>query len=175
MIVNVLTVDVEEYYHAAIFRRGAKTLAGSTSRAGSNGAWSFCSTFCAGHRTRATFFVLGEVAAAHPHLMRTVVAEQHEIACHGDRHEDVYRQSPDEFRHDIRRAKAQIEEVIGRPSSAIGRRTSPLAARSHGPTTFSPRRAFRTTRASIRFITTATASRTRCDFRTRSGEAAPPA
>ena len=115
MIVNVLTVDVEEYYHAAIFRRGAKTLPGSALESRVERSMELLLDLLRRNRTRATFFVLGEVAAAHPHLMRTLVAEQHEIACHGDRHEDVCRQSPDEFRHDIRRAKAQIEEVIGRP------------------------------------------------------------
>ena len=115
MIVNVLTVDVEEYYHAAIFRRGAKTLPGSALESRVERSMELLLDLLRRNRTRATFFVLGEVAAAHPHLMRTLVAEQHEIACHGDRHEDVCRQSPDEFRYDIRRAKAQIEEVIGQP------------------------------------------------------------
>ena len=45
--------------------------------------------------------------------MRRIADEQHEVACHGDRHEDVYRQSPREFRADVRRAKAQIEQIIG--------------------------------------------------------------
>lgn len=115
MIVNVLTVDVEEYYHAAIFRRGAGTRQprGFESRVEAN--MELLLELLRKHRTRATFFVLGEVAAAHPSIMRAMAADQHEIACHGDRHEDVYRQSPQEFREDIRRAKAQIEAVVGQP------------------------------------------------------------
>ena len=39
----------------------------------------------------------------------------HEIACHGNGHDDVYRLSPGEFRADIRQAKARIEDVVGDP------------------------------------------------------------
>jgi polysaccharide deacetylase family protein (PEP-CTERM system associated) len=115
MIVNVLTVDVEEYYHAAIFRRGTSSLPRRTFESRVEGSMERLLELLRNHHTRATFFVLGEVAAAHPGLMRTLVAEQHEVACHGDRHEDVCRQSPGEFRADIRRAKAQIEEVVTQP------------------------------------------------------------
>jgi len=115
MIVNVLTVDVEEYYHAAIFRRGANPSPGAAFESRVERSMDLLLDLLRRNRTRATFFVLGEVAAAHPRLMRTLAAEHHEVACHGDRHEDVYRQSPDEFRHDIRKAKAQIEAAIGQP------------------------------------------------------------
>ena len=115
MIVNVLTVDVEEYYHAAIFRRGTSTQSSRGFESRVETSMERLLELLSRHRTRATFFVLGEVAAAHPGLMQTLIAEQHEVACHGDRHEDVCRQSPGEFRADIRRAKAQIEAVVGQP------------------------------------------------------------
>ena len=47
--------------------------------------------------------------------MRTIAAAGHEIACHGDRHEDVRRQSPRRFRKDVRRAKARLEDLAGGP------------------------------------------------------------
>jgi polysaccharide deacetylase family protein (PEP-CTERM system associated) len=115
MIVNVLTVDVEEYYHAAIFRRGTGRLSCRGLESRVETSMERLLDLLRSHRTRATFFVLGEVAAAHPGLMQRLIAEQHEVACHGDRHEDVCRQSPGEFRADIRRAKAQIEAVVGQP------------------------------------------------------------
>jgi len=115
MVVNVLSVDVEEYYHAAIFRTGTSTMAsrdfGSRVEASMERLLALLRT----HHTKATFFVLGEVAAAHPALIRKIASEQHEIACHGDRHEDVYRQSPREFRADVRLAKAQLEDLIAQP------------------------------------------------------------
>ena len=115
MIVNVLTVDVEEYYHAAIFRRGTSASPSGRFESRVERSMERLLELLRSHQTRATFFVLGEVAAAHPDLMRALVTEHHEVACHGDRHEDVCRQSPSEFRADIRRAKAQIEDVVGQP------------------------------------------------------------
>jgi polysaccharide deacetylase family protein (PEP-CTERM system associated) len=113
MIMNALSVDVEEYYHAAIFRKGTKALAGRTFESRVVGSMEQLLALLKRHQSKGTFFVLGEVAAAHPALVRTIADEQHEVACHGDRHEDVYRQSPREFRADVRRAKAQIEQTIG--------------------------------------------------------------
>src|SRR5438105_1248929 len=62
---------------------------------------------------RATCFVLGEVAAAHPALVRKIAGEGHEVACHGQRHELVSRQSPTEFRADVREAKELLEDITG--------------------------------------------------------------
>jgi polysaccharide deacetylase family protein (PEP-CTERM system associated) len=116
MVVNALSVDVEEYYHAAIFRHGASSgirpgLYESRVERSMDRLVDLLKT----HHARATFFILGEVAAAHPSIVRRIAAEHHEIACHGDRHEDVYRQTPQEFRADIRRAKAQLEDIVSEP------------------------------------------------------------
>src|SRR5947209_19802391 len=43
---------------------------------------------------RATFFVLGMAARAHPRLVEMIVEAGHEIGCHGDAHLPVERQSP---------------------------------------------------------------------------------
>jgi polysaccharide deacetylase family protein (PEP-CTERM system associated) len=134
MITNALSVDVEEYYHAAIFRNGTTarnpTSAMVTRRFESRVEQSVerLLGLLRDHYTRGTFFVLGEIAALHPAIVRKIAAEGHEIGCHGDRHEDVYRQSPREFRADIRQAKMRIEEVVGdrvigyrAPNFSIGR------------------------------------------------------
>jgi len=63
---------------------------------------------------RATFFVLGMAARAHPDLPARIAERGHEIACHGDGHVPVHSQSPQEFARDLRRARATIEELTGR-------------------------------------------------------------
>ena len=63
---------------------------------------------------RATFFVLGMAARAHPDLLAPIVAAGHEIACHGDAHLPVHAQAPEEFAADLRAAKATIEDLTGR-------------------------------------------------------------
>jgi peptidoglycan-N-acetylglucosamine deacetylase len=63
---------------------------------------------------RATFFVLGMAARAHPHLLDAIVQRGHEIGCHGDAHLPVHAQTPDEFAADLQAAKATIEQLTQR-------------------------------------------------------------
>src|SRR5438874_1939994 len=63
---------------------------------------------------RATFFVLGMAARAHPELLGSIVERGHEIGCHGDAHLPVHTQSPSELAADVRAAKATIEDLTGR-------------------------------------------------------------
>jgi polysaccharide deacetylase family protein (PEP-CTERM system associated) len=63
---------------------------------------------------RATFFVLGMAARAHPQLLNAIVEAGHEIGCHGDAHRPVQSQTPDEFAADLRAAGATIEDLTGR-------------------------------------------------------------
>ena len=113
MITNALSVDVEEYYHAEIFRRGTVALAAPRLESRVEASVDRLLGLMREHRARATFFVLGEVAALRPAMVRRIAAEGHEIASHGDRHESVNRQGPREFRADIRQAKARIEDAVG--------------------------------------------------------------
>jgi polysaccharide deacetylase family protein (PEP-CTERM system associated) len=115
MLVNVLSVDVEEYFHAAIFRSGTNSLAGGHFETRVEQNVDRLLALLGEHHTKGTFFTLGEVAATRPSVVRRIASEGHELACHGDRHEDVHRQSPREFRADIRRAKGRIEDLIGDP------------------------------------------------------------
>ena len=62
---------------------------------------------------RATFFVLGMAARAHPELIAAVVDAGHEIGCHGDAHLPVHTQTPDEFAADLRAARTTIEALTG--------------------------------------------------------------
>jgi len=62
---------------------------------------------------RATFFVLGMTARAHPQLVRAIAAAGHEIACHGDQHRLVHTQDPEQFRADLRTARQTIQELTG--------------------------------------------------------------
>ena len=64
-------------------------------------------------RVKATFFVLGWIAERYPGLVQRIQKEGHEIACHGYAHKLVYTQSKEEFRQDIRKAKAILEDITG--------------------------------------------------------------
>lgn len=62
---------------------------------------------------KATFFCLGWIAERYPRLIRDIHQEGHEIACHGYAHKLIYRQSPEEFRSDLRMAKTILEDLTG--------------------------------------------------------------
>ena len=69
---------------------------------------------------RITMFVLGKFAERFPQLVRRITAEGHEVASHGWGHVEIFRQSPEEFRADVTRAKSTLEDVLG--SEVIGYR-----------------------------------------------------
>lgn len=114
-ILNALSVDVEEYFHAAIFRKATGMLAGGPYESRLEWSMDRLLTILAQNATKATFFVLGEVAISHPAVVRRIAAEGHEVASHGDGHDDVHQLSVREFRADIRRAKARVEDLLGIP------------------------------------------------------------
>jgi len=65
------------------------------------------------HRVRGTFFVLGCVAQAQPGLVREIAAAGHELGVHGYWHRLVYRQTREEFRHELRQSRAAVEDASG--------------------------------------------------------------
>jgi polysaccharide deacetylase family protein (PEP-CTERM system associated) len=62
---------------------------------------------------RATCFVLGWVAERRPELIRRIAEAGHEVACHGYGHQLLGKLSINEFREDVRRAQALLEDLIG--------------------------------------------------------------
>jgi polysaccharide deacetylase family protein (PEP-CTERM system associated) len=68
---------------------------------------------------RATFFVLGWVGRRFPGLVREIVRQGHEVGCHSYWHRLIYRQTPDEFRDDLRLARDVLESAAGRPVTAF--------------------------------------------------------
>ena len=67
----------------------------------------------ASHGWRSTFFVLGEVVRDHPDLVRRMVDEGHELACHGMSHRPVWKATPDTFRAELCEFRAVVEAALG--------------------------------------------------------------
>ncbi len=66
------------------------------------------------HNARATFFCLGWVASKYPELIREISSAGHEVAAHSHWHEQVHRQTLADFREDLHRNIAILEEITGR-------------------------------------------------------------
>ena len=65
------------------------------------------------HRLRCTFFVLGAVVREHPDLVRRMVDEGHELACHGMNHRPVWRATPESFRDELREFRQVVTDALG--------------------------------------------------------------
>ncbi|MCC7290548.1 MAG: DUF3473 domain-containing protein [Phycisphaerales bacterium] len=63
---------------------------------------------------RATFFVLGNAAVRSPGLIRELADAGHEVQIHGFDHRLVHGMTPAQFREDVRRTKAIVEDITGR-------------------------------------------------------------
>ena len=64
---------------------------------------------------RGTFLALGWIAERHPDLIRRLAREGHEIGCHGFAHQHIRRQTPEQFRQDIQRAKQCLTDQVQQP------------------------------------------------------------
>lgn len=129
-MLNGLSVDVEEWFQVGAFERTIDRADWPTleSRVADNTGRVLDLFADAG--VKATFFTLGWVAERSPALIRRIVAEGHEIASHGWDHRRVFTFTPDEFRADLARARAALEDAGGAkvsgyraPSFSIDART----------------------------------------------------
>ncbi len=115
---DILTIDVEEWFHGHNYLQtvAPETWDGLESRV--EASTDLCLEMLDRHAVRATFFVLGWVAARHPGLVRRIAAAGHEIACHSHSHPIVHHLDEDAFRADLDAAldalaRAGVAEVRG--------------------------------------------------------------
>ena len=113
MVVNAMTIDVEDYFHVSAFEGVVRRDRWDAyeRRVTANTMRLLAAFEKAG--VRATFFVLGWVAEREPSLVRAIVAAGHELASHGYAHRLIYEQERAAFREDVRHAKAVLELIGG--------------------------------------------------------------
>jgi peptidoglycan/xylan/chitin deacetylase (PgdA/CDA1 family) len=71
------------------------------------------------HHIRATFFVLGENAERHPHLVKRMVAEGHAVANHSWSHPNLRFMSSTRMLQQVRRTHDLIQKLTGRAPTAF--------------------------------------------------------
>lgn len=114
-IVNALSVDIEDWFQVGAFEstirrsdwdgldhryvRNTEAVLDLFDRCGVKG----------------TFFTLGWIAERVPHLMRRIVDAGHELASHGYDHQRVFTLTADQFRADLIKTRALLEEASGKP------------------------------------------------------------
>lgn len=115
MLRHHFTVDVEEYFQVAAFERVVSRRDWNTFPSRVMEPTLEIVDLLSAYGSQATFFFLGCVAQRWPDLVKRVASEGHEVASHGWEHARVDTLEPDAFRADVRRAKAELEQLTGRP------------------------------------------------------------
>lgn len=113
-IVNAMTIDVEDYFQVSAFETyiDKKQWDQLPHRVEKNTHRIL--DILNERQVRATFFTLGWVAERYPDLIKRIVNDGHELACHGYEHIRVTEQSPKQFREDVVKSKGILEDLSGR-------------------------------------------------------------
>jgi len=112
---NVLTIDVEDYFHVSALAKSIdrNNWDSMESRVTLN-VHRLLDLFDE-HNVKATHFVLGWVAERFPDLIKEIDRRGHEVASHGYSHQLVYNQTPQVFENETRDSKNLIEDITGKP------------------------------------------------------------
>ena len=111
---NALTVDVEDYFQVQAFFGVIDRSSWPERECRVEGNIDRILALFAERHARATFFTLAWIAERYPHVVRRIVEAGHELASHGSDHRRADDQSRNEFRSDVVRAKAVLEDIGGR-------------------------------------------------------------
>lgn len=112
-IINALTIDVEDWFHASVFNHKI-----------SEKEWNKCQSRVTNNvkkilgilqhkNVKATFFILGWVAEKHPEIVELIQSYGHELSTHGYAHKLIYKQTPQEFKTDVKASIEIIESISG--------------------------------------------------------------
>jgi len=108
-VTNVLSIDVEDWYH------GLETDPGTWDEYEDRviDATRTILKILAAGKTRATFFVLGDVARKHPQLVKEIHEAGHEVGSHGPDHQFVYNKTPEQFETEMAADLELLEAITG--------------------------------------------------------------
>lgn len=112
-MLNALTVDVEEYFHARRLSSCLRRQDWDALPAQLPYALHALLEILESHHIKATFFVLGWIAKKYPQLIQALAKEGHEVASHGCYHQNITQLSPQVFYQDVKNSKQWLEDCIG--------------------------------------------------------------
>ena len=116
-MLNALSFDTEEIYHAELVR---KHLPPEARRSLVESATEPILDMLAKRNLHATFFIVGDVLREHTGFVRAIAAAGHEVGCHTMSHRPLWEMGPEDLRADLREFKALWRSLWTelRPSSA---------------------------------------------------------
>lgn len=124
---NILTIDVEEIFHAEYVRRSEKRI--SIFRTPVN--LPLILNLLDRYETRATFFLVGEIAENFAWILSEIAHKGHEIAFHSYDHQPLWRKTPSQLEKEIVSFNKLLASSVGEhckgfraPSFSLMNRTS---------------------------------------------------
>lgn len=111
--VNAMSIDVEDYFQVAAFASQIDRERWESIPCRIERNMALILDMLDRHRTKATFFTLGWIAARYPAVVREIVGRGHELASHGYSHVRASDQTPAALREDLVRAKRLLEDIGG--------------------------------------------------------------
>jgi len=105
---NALSIDLEEWYHSELVegRRSSLSQAEEATRP--------ILDLLDRYQTKASFFIVGELAEQNPELIRTIFQGGHEIGCHTFSHKLVWNLDENLFREEMRQFHSVLEKIVGK-------------------------------------------------------------
>jgi polysaccharide deacetylase family protein (PEP-CTERM system associated) len=117
-MLNALTIDVEDYW-SILYRDWLHVKDAIPSEAVVRNTRWFLQVL-AEYNTKATFFILGEVAQHFPQLIKEISQAGHEIGVHGFYHRQIFKLSQEEFKKEVETTRRLLEDISGQ--EVIGHR-----------------------------------------------------
>ncbi|HCC48342.1 MAG TPA: hypothetical protein DEQ38_09560 [Elusimicrobia bacterium] len=105
---NAVTIDLEEWHDTVLFEGNPGNGAGNFARNVED-----ILALLERRGVKATFFMLGRLAAAYPATARAIVSAGHELASHGQEHRSLWRLTAAEFAEDLARSRESIKAASG--------------------------------------------------------------
>lgn len=108
---NILTIDLEEWFHV-VFEGDPADWKNKESRVIKN--TEFVLDELINNNIKATFFAVGWIARQYPDLVKKINNAGFEIGSHSDSHRVVYKFSKSGFNADVKRSVESLEALIGK-------------------------------------------------------------
>jgi polysaccharide deacetylase family protein (PEP-CTERM system associated) len=108
---NLLTFDIEDWYHANYAGVDLSAYRSNDSHFRAN--MDLLLQLCSDAGCKATFFVLGQIGEQYPEVVRDIIRAGHEVASHGYGHQLAYKQTYEEFRADVKKSADILQTLTG--------------------------------------------------------------
>jgi polysaccharide deacetylase family protein (PEP-CTERM system associated) len=107
-MINALSIDLEEWYHSELVEGRRSSVSQVEEATGP------ILDLLDRYQTKASFFVVGEVAEQNPGLIQSIFQRGHEIGCHGYSHKLLWKLDEGLFREELKHFHSVIERILGK-------------------------------------------------------------